>query len=145
MFTPEFIDRYYKLMHHNIYPLPTEFDMGDVAKFLYGRDDAWPLSIRDFENNKLNDSLLILNLFVSHNIDPSGHRMTFSDAKAWFFLHLAHEKKIYLESHIYTLICNLGCKCDKHYTAIFPGLIGSIFATAGVHITFDEISVKPNA
>ncbi|KAL2517794.1 hypothetical protein Adt_14041 [Abeliophyllum distichum] len=38
--------------------------MGEVAQFLYGRDDAWPLPGRDFEHSKLTDSLLILNVFT---------------------------------------------------------------------------------
>ncbi|KAL2512796.1 Uncharacterized protein Adt_18396 [Abeliophyllum distichum] len=127
--------------------------MEDVAQFIYDKDDAWPHSTRDFEHSKLIDSLLILNLYVSYNIDPnrhhtidpSRHHTTFNDAKAWFLIHLAHERKFYLGSHIYTLIRNLGCMANKRHTAIFLGLIAGICAAAGVHIAFDEVYVKPKA
>ncbi|KAL2456813.1 hypothetical protein Adt_46616 [Abeliophyllum distichum] len=70
MFTPRIINSYYGITTDDIHPLPSIQDMGEVARFLYGRDDAWPLPGRDFEHSKLTDSLLILNVFVSHNIDP---------------------------------------------------------------------------
>ncbi|KAL2541597.1 hypothetical protein Adt_02575 [Abeliophyllum distichum] len=81
--------------------------MGEVARFLYGQDDAWPLPGRDFEHNKLTDSLLILNVFVSHNIDPTRHRTMINDARARLLYHLAHERKMDLGNYIYTLISML--------------------------------------
>ncbi|KAL2505725.1 Uncharacterized protein Adt_21346 [Abeliophyllum distichum] len=62
MFTPRIINNYYGITTADIHPLPSIQDMGEVARFLYGRDDAWPLPERDFEHSKLTDSLLILNI-----------------------------------------------------------------------------------
>ncbi|KAL2533163.1 Uncharacterized protein Adt_06514 [Abeliophyllum distichum] len=59
MFTPRIINSYYDITTDDIHPLPSIQDMGEVARFLYGRDDAWPLPGRDFEHSKLTDSLLI--------------------------------------------------------------------------------------
>ncbi|KAL2512478.1 hypothetical protein Adt_18078 [Abeliophyllum distichum] len=61
MFTPRIINNYYGITTDDIHPLPSIQDMGEVAQFLYGRDDAWPLPGRDFEHSKLTDSFLILN------------------------------------------------------------------------------------
>ncbi|KAL2497432.1 Uncharacterized protein Adt_22982 [Abeliophyllum distichum] len=102
MFTPRVINQYYKITSEDVHPLSTIQDMGKVARFLYGRDDAWLIPGRDFEHSKLTDSLLILNLFVSHNIDPSMHYTTMNDTKVQFLYHLAHGRKIDLESYIYT-------------------------------------------
>ncbi|KAL2486470.1 Uncharacterized protein Adt_31226 [Abeliophyllum distichum] len=132
MFIPRVINQYYGITSKDIHPLPIIQDMGEVVQFLYGRDNAWPLPGRDFEHSKLIDSLLILNLFVSHNIDPSTHHTTINDAKAQFIYHLAHGKKIDLESYIYTLISTLGFQTDKRHTAIFPALISDICKEAGV-------------
>ncbi|KAL2457001.1 Uncharacterized protein Adt_46520 [Abeliophyllum distichum] len=82
MFTPRVINDYYGIATKDIYPLPSIQDMGEVARFLYGQDDAWPLPRRDFKHIKLTDSILILNVFVSYNIDPTSHRTTINDARA---------------------------------------------------------------
>ncbi|KAL2474685.1 Uncharacterized protein Adt_35421 [Abeliophyllum distichum] len=108
MFTPLIIKHCYKITSDDVPPLPTIHDMGEVDQFLYDRDDAWLLLGKDFGHSKLTDSLLILNLFVSHNIDLTTHRTTINDAKAQFLYHLAYERKLDLESYIYTLISNLG-------------------------------------
>ncbi|KAL2526884.1 hypothetical protein Adt_11938 [Abeliophyllum distichum] len=63
MFTPKVINDYYGITTEDIHPLSSIQDMGEVARFLYGRDDAWPLPGRDFEHSKLIDPLLILNVF----------------------------------------------------------------------------------
>ncbi|KAL2542716.1 Uncharacterized protein Adt_03694 [Abeliophyllum distichum] len=108
--------------------------MGEVAQFLYGRDDAWPLSRRDFEHIKLTDFILILNVFVTHNIDPTTHRTTINDARARLLYHLAYGKKMDLENYIYTLIRMLGFQTDERYTAIFPALISGICEKVGIQI-----------
>ncbi|KAL2466444.1 Uncharacterized protein Adt_42295 [Abeliophyllum distichum] len=119
--------------------------MGEVAQFLYRRDDAWLLPGRDFEHSKLTDSLLILNLFMSHNIDSSTHCTTISDARARFLYYLAHRRKIDLESYIYTLISTPGFQIDKRHTdAILPSLISGICEEAGVQIFTLEPVMKSN-
>ncbi|KAL2517357.1 Uncharacterized protein Adt_13604 [Abeliophyllum distichum] len=142
MFTPRVINQYYGITTDDVHLLPTIQDMGEVARFLYDRDDAWPLTRRDFEHSKLTYSLLILNLFVSHNIDPTTHRTTINDVRARLLYHLAHGRKIDLENYIYTLISMLGFQTDKRYTAIFPALISGICKEAGVHILPAEPVLK---
>ncbi|KAL2512597.1 Uncharacterized protein Adt_18197 [Abeliophyllum distichum] len=107
MCTMRIINNYYGITTDNIHPLPSIQDMGDVSQCLYGRDDAWPLPGRDFEYSKLTDSSLILNVFVSHNIDPTRHRITINDARARLLYHLAHGRKMDLGNYIYTLISML--------------------------------------
>ncbi|KAL2461519.1 Uncharacterized protein Adt_44939 [Abeliophyllum distichum] len=122
--------------------LSEEHELGEVARFLYGRDDAWPLPRRDFEHSKLTDSILILNVFVSHNIDPTIHRTTINDTRARLLYHLAHGRKMDLENYIYTLISMLGFQTNKRYTAIFPALISGIYEAAGVQISPAEPVLK---
>ncbi|KAL2506052.1 Uncharacterized protein Adt_21673 [Abeliophyllum distichum] len=116
--------------------------MDEVTQFLYGREDAWPLLGRNFEHRKLTDSLLILNLFVSHNIDLSTHSTIINEVRAQFLYHLAHGRKINLGSYIYTLISTLGFQTNKRHTDIFPALISSICEEAGVQISIAELVVK---
>ncbi|KAL2465495.1 Envelope-like protein [Abeliophyllum distichum] len=142
MFTPRIINNYYNITTDDIYPLPSIQDMGEVARFLYGRDDAWPLPGRDFEHSKLTDSLLILNVFVSHNIDPTRHRTTINDARARLLYHLAHRRKVDLGNYIYTLISMLRFQTDKRYTTIFPALISGICEAAGIQISPVEPVIK---
>ncbi|KAL2497371.1 Envelope-like protein [Abeliophyllum distichum] len=142
MFTPRVINQYYGITTDDVHPLPTIQDMGEVARFLYGRDDAWPLPGRDFEHSKLTDSLLVLNLFMSHNIDPTTHRPTINDARVRLLYHLAHGRKIDLGNYIYTLISMLGFLTDKRHTAIFPALISGICKEAGIQILPAEPVLK---
>ncbi|KAL2532400.1 Uncharacterized protein Adt_05751 [Abeliophyllum distichum] len=142
MFTPRIINNYYGVTTDDIHPLPSIQDMGEVARFLYGRDDAWPLPGRDFEHSKLTDSLLNLNVFVSHNIDPTRHRTTINDARARLLYHLAHGRKMDLENYIYTLISMLGFQTDKRHIDIFPALISGIYEAAGVQISPAEPVIK---
>ncbi|KAL2518520.1 Uncharacterized protein Adt_14767 [Abeliophyllum distichum] len=134
MFTPRIINNYYGITTDDIHPLPLIQDMGEVVRFLYGRDDAWPLPGRDFKHSKLTDFLLILNVFVSHNIDPTRHHTTINDARVRLLYHLAHGRKMDLGNYIYTLISMLGFQTDKRHTAIFPALISGIREAAGVQI-----------
>ncbi|KAL2517764.1 Uncharacterized protein Adt_14011 [Abeliophyllum distichum] len=108
----------------------------------YGQTWVGPLPGRDFEHIKLTDSLLILNVFVSHNIDPTRHRTTINDARARLLYHLAHGRKMDLENYIYTLISMLGFQTDKRHAAIFPALISGICEAAGVHISPAEPVMK---
>ncbi|KAL2526473.1 Uncharacterized protein Adt_11527 [Abeliophyllum distichum] len=127
----------------DIHLLPIVHDISDVAQFLYGRDNARSLLRKDFEHSKFTDSLLILNLFVRHNINLSTHRTTINDARARFLYHLAHGRKIDLGSYIYTQTNNLGFQKDKRHTTIFSTLISSICDVAGVQISLAEPVVKP--
>ncbi|KAL2462057.1 Uncharacterized protein Adt_45477 [Abeliophyllum distichum] len=134
IFTPRFINEYYGITTNDIHPLPSIQDMGEVAWFLYDRNDAWPLPGREFDHSKLIDSLLILNIFVSHNIDPTRHHTTINDARARLLYHLAHGIKMDLRNYIYTLISMLGFQTYKRHTAIFLALITGICEAAGVQI-----------
>ncbi|KAL2461371.1 Envelope-like protein [Abeliophyllum distichum] len=142
MFTPRIINNYYGITTEDIHHLLSIQDMGEVAQFLYGRDDAWPLPGKDFEHSKLTDSLIILNVFVSHNIDPTRHRTTINDARARLLYHLAHGRKMDLENYIYTLISMLGFQTDKRHTAIFQALISGICEAVGVQISPAEPVIK---
>ncbi|KAL2518236.1 Envelope-like protein [Abeliophyllum distichum] len=137
VFTPIVINQYYGITTDDVHSL-----LGKVARFLYGRDDAWPLPGKDFEHIKLTDSLLMLNFFVSHNIDPTTHRTTINDARARLLYHLTHGRKIDLENYIYTLISMLGFQTDKRHTAIIPALISGIYKEAGVQILPAEPVLK---
>ncbi|KAL2492161.1 Uncharacterized protein Adt_27789 [Abeliophyllum distichum] len=142
MFTPNVINEYYGITTEDIHPLPSIQDMGEVVQFLYGRDDTWPLPGRDFKHSKLTDSLLILNVFVSHNIDLTTHRTTTNDARARLLYHLTHRRKMDLENYIYTLISMLGFQIDKRHISIFPVLISGICEEAGVQILLAEPVLK---
>ncbi|KAL2518353.1 Uncharacterized protein Adt_14600 [Abeliophyllum distichum] len=54
-FSPTMIDRYYGLTRTDVVPLPSphELDLALVARFLYGRDDAWPLATPRFMHDQL--------------------------------------------------------------------------------------------
>ncbi|KAL2497019.1 Uncharacterized protein Adt_22569 [Abeliophyllum distichum] len=142
MFTPRVINDYYDITTEDIHPLPSIQDMGEVAQFLYGQDDAWPLPERDFEHSKLTDSLLILNMFVSHNIDPTTHRTTINDARARLLYHLAHGRNMDLENYIYTLISMLGFQTNKRHATIFPALISGVCKEKRVHILPTQLILK---
>ncbi|KAL2505813.1 JmjC domain-containing protein [Abeliophyllum distichum] len=43
-FSPAVIAHYYELPTLDFEPIPADFDMTQVAQFLYGRADAWPLA-----------------------------------------------------------------------------------------------------
>ncbi|KAL2533791.1 Uncharacterized protein Adt_07142 [Abeliophyllum distichum] len=115
LFTPRIINDYYGITTDDIYPLPSIQDM---------------------------DSLLILNVFVSHNIDPTRHRTTINYARARLLYHLAYGMKMDLENYIYTLISMMGFQTYKRHTAIFPALINGICKAAGVQILPAEPVLK---
>ncbi|KAL2517934.1 Uncharacterized protein Adt_14181 [Abeliophyllum distichum] len=144
MFTSYVIDHYYGITTEDVHQLPTVYGMSEVARFLYGQDNAWPLPRRTLSTISLKDFLLILNLFVSHNIDLSTHRTTINKARTRFLYHLAHERKINLESYIYTLITNLCFQTDKRHTSIFSALISGICEAERVQISTAELVVKLN-
>ncbi|KAL2474849.1 Uncharacterized protein Adt_35585 [Abeliophyllum distichum] len=143
----QLVHEFYTNLNHEIDIHGTEhyrqtWDMGEVARFLYRQDDAWPLPGRDFKHYKLTDSLLMVNVFVRYIIDPSTHRTTINNVRAPFLYHLAHRRKINLESYIYTLISTLGFQTDKRHTANFPSLINGIYEKAGVQISAAEPVIK---
>ncbi|KAL2504915.1 Uncharacterized protein Adt_20536 [Abeliophyllum distichum] len=47
-FSPAVIAHYYELPALDFEPIPADFDMTQVAQFLYGRADAWPLAAPSF-------------------------------------------------------------------------------------------------
>ncbi|KAL2497860.1 hypothetical protein Adt_23410 [Abeliophyllum distichum] len=64
-FSPTMIDRYYDLTRTEVVPLPAphELDLVLVARFLYGRDDAWPLATPRFMHDQLTRELRVLHIF----------------------------------------------------------------------------------
>ncbi|KAL2466097.1 Uncharacterized protein Adt_41948 [Abeliophyllum distichum] len=70
-FSPVMIDRYYKLNHTGIDPMPNEEDMQSVARFLYGRENAWPLATSHFKHDELTQELRALHIFICTNINPT--------------------------------------------------------------------------
>ncbi|KAL2453132.1 hypothetical protein Adt_49368 [Abeliophyllum distichum] len=106
---PRIINSYYGITTDDIHLCPLFKIWVEVAQFLYGRDDAWPLPERDFEHSKLTDSLIILNVFVNHNIDPPGTVLRNMMLGTRLLYHLAHGRKMDL-GNIYTLISMLGSR-----------------------------------
>ncbi|KAL2498203.1 Uncharacterized protein Adt_23753 [Abeliophyllum distichum] len=90
-FSPTMIDKYYGLTRTEVVPLPAphEIDLALVARFLYGRDDAWPLATPRFMHDQLTRELRVLHIFVSSNINPTRQRTRFTEHRAILLHHLA--------------------------------------------------------
>ncbi|KAL2517336.1 Uncharacterized protein Adt_13583 [Abeliophyllum distichum] len=113
-FSPAMIAHYYELPALDFEPIPANFDMTQVAQFLYGRADAWPLASPKFLHNQLTESLRIFHIFVCHNIDPTSHRTDFKESRAQFLYHLASGHRIDLgeqlsSSHHSMRLADLPC------------------------------------
>ncbi|KAL2486594.1 hypothetical protein Adt_31350 [Abeliophyllum distichum] len=100
------IDKYYGLTCTDLVPLPSphELDMALVARYLYGRDDAWPLATPRFMHDQLTRELRVLHIFVSSNINPTHQRTRFTEHRAILLHHLAWLRKIDLGAHIFEFI-----------------------------------------
>ncbi|KAL2487402.1 Envelope-like protein [Abeliophyllum distichum] len=69
-FSPVMIDRYYELNRTGMDPMPTKEDMQLVTRFLYGRENAWPLATSHFKHDELTQEIRALHIFVCTNINP---------------------------------------------------------------------------
>ncbi|KAL2466432.1 Envelope-like protein [Abeliophyllum distichum] len=108
-FSPTMIDRYYGLTRTGLDPLPSpyELDMALVARYLYGRDDAWPLDTPRFMYDQLTMELWVLHIFVSSNISPTCQRTQFNEHRVILLYHLAQLCKFDLGAHIFEFIKEL--------------------------------------
>ncbi|KAL2517989.1 Uncharacterized protein Adt_14236 [Abeliophyllum distichum] len=108
-FSPTMIDRYYGLTRTEVVPLPAphELDLALVARFLYGRDDAWPLATPRFMHDQLTRELRVLHIYVSSNINPTRQRTRFTEHRAILLHHLARIRKIDLGAHIFEFVREL--------------------------------------
>ncbi|KAL2455464.1 Uncharacterized protein Adt_47268 [Abeliophyllum distichum] len=106
--------------------------MTQVAQFLYGRADAWPLAGPKFLHNQLTESLRIFHIFVCHNIDPTSHRTDFKESRAQFLYHLASGHRIDLGEHIFRFIVELASQYASGRSPMFPCLISALCLAGGV-------------
>ncbi|KAL2542140.1 Uncharacterized protein Adt_03118 [Abeliophyllum distichum] len=127
------IDRYYGLTRTEVVPLPSphELDMALVARYLYGRDDAWPLATPRFMHDQLTRELQVRHIFVSSNINPTHQRTLFTEHRAILLHHLARLRKIDLGAHIFEFIRELATAVDSQRTIHFSCLISELCLTQG--------------
>ncbi|KAL2474400.1 Uncharacterized protein Adt_35136 [Abeliophyllum distichum] len=130
-FSPTMIDRYYGLTRTEVVPLPSlhELDMALVARYLYGRDDAWPLATPQFMHDQLTRKLRVLHIFVSSHINPTRQRMRFTEHRAILLHHLGWLYKIDLGAHIFEFIRELATAVDSQRTIQFSCLISRLCLT----------------
>ncbi|KAL2455653.1 Uncharacterized protein Adt_47179 [Abeliophyllum distichum] len=129
-FSPTMIDKYYGLTRTEVVPLPAphEIDLALVARFLYGRDDAWPLATPRFMHDQLTRELRALHIFVSSNINPTRQRTRFTEPRAILLHHLARLRKIDLGTHIFEFVRELATAMDSQRTIHFSVLSGLCLA-----------------
>ncbi|KAL2458490.1 Uncharacterized protein Adt_45915 [Abeliophyllum distichum] len=135
-FSPTMIDRYYGLTRTELVPLlsPHELDMVLVVRYLYGRDDAWPLDTPRFMHDQLTRELRVLHIFVSSNVNPTRQRTRFTEHRAILLHHLAGLCKIDLGTHIFEFIRELATAVDSQHTIHFSYLISGLCLTQGVSL-----------
>ncbi|KAL2532403.1 Uncharacterized protein Adt_05754 [Abeliophyllum distichum] len=137
-FSPTMIDRYYGLTRTRLDLLlsPHELDMALVARYLYGRDDTWPLATPRFMHDQLTRELRVLHIFVSSNINPTRKRTL-------LLYHPARLRKIDLGAHIFEFIKELATEVDSQHTIHFSCLISRLCLTQGVSLFSTEEAVPP--
>ncbi|KAL2458495.1 Uncharacterized protein Adt_45920 [Abeliophyllum distichum] len=145
-FSPTMIDRYYGLTRTELVPLPSlhELDMALVARYLYGRDDAWPLATPRFMHDQFTRELRVLHIFVSSNINPTRKRTQFTEHRAILLHHLARLYKIDLGTHIFEFIRELAIAVDSQRTIHFSYLISGLCLTQGVSLFPTEEADPPS-
>ncbi|KAL2470763.1 putative S-locus lectin protein kinase family protein [Abeliophyllum distichum] len=146
-FSPTMIDRYYGLTRTEVVPLPAphELDLALVARYLYGRDDAWPLATPRFMHDQLTRELRVLHIFVSSNINPTRQRTRFTEHRAILLHHLARLRKIDLGAHIFEFVRELATAVDSQRTIHFSCLISGLCLTQGVSLFPTEEADPPAA
>ncbi|KAL2498207.1 Uncharacterized protein Adt_23757 [Abeliophyllum distichum] len=118
-----------------------ELDMALVARYLYGRDDAWPLASPRFIHDQLTRELRVLHIFVNSNINPTRQRTRFTEHRAILLHHLARLRKIDLGAHIFEFIRELATAVDSQRTIHFSCLISGLCLTQGVlHFPTEEVN-----
>ncbi|KAL2453357.1 Uncharacterized protein Adt_49143 [Abeliophyllum distichum] len=146
-FSPTMIDKYYELTRTEVVPLPAphELDLALVARFLYGRDDAWPLATPRFMHDQLTRELRVLHIFVSSNINPTRQRTRFTEHRAILLHHLARLRKIDLGAHIFEFVRELATAMDSQRTIHFSCLISGLCLAQGVSLFPTEEADPPAA
>ncbi|KAL2532511.1 Uncharacterized protein Adt_05862 [Abeliophyllum distichum] len=119
--------------------------MALVARYLYGRDDAWPLATHRFMHDQLTRELRVLHIFVSSNINPTRQRTRFTEHRAILLHHLARLRKIDLGAHIFEFIRELAIAVDSQCTIHFSCLINGLCLTQGVSLFPTEEADPPAA
>ncbi|KAL2517600.1 Uncharacterized protein Adt_13847 [Abeliophyllum distichum] len=144
-FSPTMIDKYYGLTRTEVVPLPAphEIDLALVARFLYGRDDAWPLATPRFMHDQLTRELRVLHIFVSSNINPTRQRTRFTEHRAILLHHLARLRKIDLGTHIFEFVRELATAMDSQRTIHFSCLISGLCLAQGVSLFPTEEADPP--
>ncbi|KAL2518333.1 Uncharacterized protein Adt_14580 [Abeliophyllum distichum] len=139
------IDKYYGLTRTGLVPLPSlhELDMALVARYLYGRDDTWPLATPRFMHDQLTRELRVLHIFVSSNSNPTRQRTRFTEHRAILLHHLARLRKIDLGAHIFQFIRELATEVDSKLTIHFSYLISGLCLTQGVSLFPTEEADPP--
>ncbi|KAL2474369.1 Uncharacterized protein Adt_35105 [Abeliophyllum distichum] len=112
--SPVMIDRYYELNHMEIDPMPTEGDMQSVTRFLYGRENAWPLATSHFKHDELTQEIRALHIFVCTNNNPTTQRTKFIGERARLLYHLARSRKMDLGTHIFDFVRDLATSVDSN-------------------------------
>ncbi|KAL2457987.1 Uncharacterized protein Adt_46130 [Abeliophyllum distichum] len=108
--------------------------MALVARYLYSRDDAWPLATPRFIHDQLTRELRVLHIFVISNINPTRQRLRFTEHRAILLDHLARLRKIDLGAHIFEFIRELATAVDSQRTIHFSYLISGLCLTQGVSL-----------
>ncbi|KAL2492598.1 Envelope-like protein [Abeliophyllum distichum] len=133
-FSPVIIDRYYELNRTRTDPMPTEEDIQSVARFLYGRENAWPLATSHFKHDELTREIRALHIFVCTNINPTTQCTRFIGERARLLYHLARGRKMDLGTHIFDFVRELATSIDSNSqrSIMFPCLISGMCLEAGV-------------
>ncbi|KAL2497811.1 Uncharacterized protein Adt_23361 [Abeliophyllum distichum] len=140
-FSPVMIYRYYELNRTGIDPMPTEEHMQSVTRFLYGRENAWPLATSHFKHDKLTRKIRALQIFVCTNINPTTQRTKFIGERGRLLYHLAWGRKMDLGTHIFDFVQDLATLVDSNSqrSIMFPCLISRICLEASVPLLpFEE-------
>ncbi|KAL2498475.1 Uncharacterized protein Adt_24025 [Abeliophyllum distichum] len=141
-FNPAMIDRYYELNRTGIDPMSTEEDMQSVTRFLYGRENAWPLATSHFKHDELTREIRALHIFVCTNINPTTQCIRFIGERARLLYHLAQGRKMDLGTHIFDFVQDLATSVDSNSqrSIMLPCLISGICLEAGVSLLpFEEV------
>ncbi|KAL2479466.1 Uncharacterized protein Adt_32432 [Abeliophyllum distichum] len=123
-FSPVMIDRYDALNRTRIDPMSTEGDMQSVTRFLYGRENAWPLATSHFKHDELTQEIRALHIFVCTNINPTTQRTKFIEEMARLLYHLARGRKMDLGTHIFDFFQDLATSVDSNSqrSIMFPSV-----------------------
>ncbi|KAL2461860.1 Envelope-like protein [Abeliophyllum distichum] len=146
-FSPVIIDRYYKLNRMRIDHMPTKKDMQSVTRFMYGRENAWPLATSHFKHDELTRKMRALHIFVCTNINPTTQRTKFIGERALLLYHLARGIKMDLGTHIFDFVWDLATSVDSNSqrSIMFPCLICRICLEANVPLLLFEEADTPKA